>query len=95
MCGVNKGLVGPVYKVCENAMFKTYGYVLYYSSAGTLWNMYDSILCYWTSSVNGELHLTIISCYFSSDVEAEYPPTQQSVGWAVVVSLLSFWDQSW
>lgn len=35
MCGTKKDLVGQIYKVCENVMFKVYGYSFYRLSAGT------------------------------------------------------------
>lgn len=47
-CGTEKGLVEQNNKTHKNVkfMFQAYGYSLYYSSAGTLWKIFESIISY-------------------------------------------------
>ena len=36
-------------------VFQAYGYSSYYSLAGTLWKIFESVMYLWTTSVNGKL----------------------------------------
>lgn len=62
----------------KHKVFKTYGCLLYYTSAGTLCKIFESIMCYWTRSVNSELHLLLLMeplsfCELLSKLQVEYP----------------------
>lgn len=54
LCGVQKALVGKIYKACETVRFKAYGYSLDYLSAGTVSKIIEPIRCSRTSIVNNE-----------------------------------------
>lgn len=67
-------MMGKIYILCRKKYFswvniqglgkckviKAYGYLLYYTSAGPLCKMFESIMCYWTRTFNSELHLLLV-----------------------------------
>lgn len=46
MCGTEKGLVGQTDKAYENTRPLKPIVILYYTSAGTLWKILESVTCY-------------------------------------------------
>ena len=48
--GTEKGLVGQIDKACANSkVVEAYLYLFYYTSAGTLWKISESLICYFTT----------------------------------------------
>lgn len=63
-------LVGQIYKAYKNIKCSNSWLFMYYLSAGTLWNIFDSILCYSTSTVTQQFAglAVVVLLFLSSEL---------------------------
>lgn len=88
-------------KAYENVRcFKPCGYLLYYSSENYFVVIFELIICYWTSSSNGNfIHSYGFNhhqfCEFLSEVETEYPDFYHTAVLTVWLWFFSAQEQNW